>query len=152
MKPCFTALCAVLTLLVLPLLVLPLPAAVAHDGASGVVKERMDLYKRNQTNLKAIRRHMQQGAWDAVPPLANQIADWADRMKDYFPEGSGASPSEASPRIWEDWDGFLKAAEANGRAARAMTAAAAAGDAAGLEQAFIATANSCKGCHQSYRR
>ena len=31
-----------------------LGSALAHSGATGIVKERMDMFKRNQKNLKVI--------------------------------------------------------------------------------------------------
>ena len=32
-----------------------LGSALAHSGATGIVKERMDMFKRSQKNLKAIK-------------------------------------------------------------------------------------------------
>jgi len=32
--------------------------ALAHSGAIGIVKERMDMFKKNQDNLKAIKSHI----------------------------------------------------------------------------------------------
>ncbi len=36
------------------LIAVPATLALAHSGATGIVKERMDMFKKNQGNLKAI--------------------------------------------------------------------------------------------------
>ena len=37
-----------------------LGSALAHSGATGIVKERMDMFKRSQKNLKAIKSHIRE--------------------------------------------------------------------------------------------
>ena len=32
--------------------------ALAHSGTTGIVKERMDMFKKNQGNLKAIKSYI----------------------------------------------------------------------------------------------
>ena len=54
--------------------------AYAHSGATGIVKERMDFFKQNKDNLKAIKTHFRNGDLDAIVPLAKQIRDWAEKM------------------------------------------------------------------------
>lgn len=125
--------------------------ALGHEGATGIVKERMDLFARNQANLKAIGVHLRQGDLAASVPLTVEIRDWAERMAEYFPEGSGGKPSEAAPAIWADFVGFTNAAMANRLAADALVKAAEAGDAGEAVKAFKSLAATCKSCHRSYR-
>ena len=128
-----------------------LGTAFAHSGATGIVKERMDLFKRNKDNLKAIKAHISAGDFDAIIPLADEIRDWAARMPDYFPAGSDQKPSEAAPAIWSNFDGFKKAAQDNQRAAEMLVAAAKSGDMDTVIRGFKAVAATCKSCHNAFK-
>ena len=125
--------------------------AIAHSGATGIVKDRMDGFSRSKDNMKAIRGHLAEEDLQAVVPLAREIRDWATTIPDYFPEGSDGSPSEAAPEIWTDFDGFKAAAEANYAAADDLALASNSGDPDAAIAAFKATAASCKSCHRTYR-
>lgn len=126
-------------------------AALAHSGATGIVKERMDMFKRSQKNLKAIKSHIQSEDYGSIAKLADEIREWAVRMPEYFPEGSNVKPSEASPNIWKDFSGFKRAAMKNEMATTKLIAAAEAGDQTAVVDSFKVVASSCKSCHQSYK-
>ena len=128
-----------------------LGSALAHSGATGIVKERMDMFKKNQKNLKAIKSHIRGKDYDSIAKLANEIRVWAAKMPEYFPEGSNIKPSEASPKIWEDFTGFKRAAMKNETATKKLIAAAKAGNQTAVVEGFKAVASSCKSCHQSYK-
>jgi hypothetical protein len=49
--------------------------AMAHSGAPGIIKERMDFLKRSKDNMKAINMHLRDGDYRAVVPLAEDISD-----------------------------------------------------------------------------
>ena len=123
----------------------------AHDGATGIVKERMDMFKKNQNNLKVIKSHIRSEDYDSIMKLADEIRDWAVKMPEYFPEGSNNKPSEASPAIWADFGGFKDAALKNEKAAEKLVAAAQAEDQNEVVNSFKTLAASCKSCHQSYK-
>lgn len=128
-----------------------LGSALAHSGATGIVKERMDMFKRSQKNLKAIKSHIRGEDYGSIAKLADEIREWAVKMPEYFPEGSNIKPSEASPKIWEDFSGFKRAAMKNETATKKLIAAAEAGDQTAVVEGFKAVASSCKSCHQSYK-
>ena len=132
-------------------LTVPITLALAHSGATGIVKERMDMFKKNQGNLKAIKSHIGSEDYESIVKLADEIRDWAVKMPDYFPEGSNEKPSEASPTIWTDFGGFKNAAMKNETAAKQLIAAAKAEDQKAVVDGFKAVAASCKSCHQSYK-
>ena len=125
--------------------------AIAHSGATGIVKERMDYFKASQINLKKIRVHISNENYESIIPLANSIASWSARMSDYFPAGSDTKPSEASPKIWSDFAGFTAAAKLNWEATISLAKAAEMGDRDAVINAFKDTAASCKSCHKTYR-
>jgi len=124
----------------------------AHKGATGIVKERMDLFKRNQELLKAMRPLIAVGDMTTIISHAEEIALFADKMPDYFPVGSDDKPSEALPQIWQAFDDFRAAAMANANAARQISATARQGDKDALKTAIIATGASCKSCHRQFRQ
>ena len=125
--------------------------AVAHSGATGIVKERMDYFKASSINLKKIRAHISNENYASIVPLANSIASWNAKMPEYFPAGSNINPSEASPKIWSDFKGFTAAAQLNWEATISLAKAAKNGDRNAVINAFKATAASCKSCHKTYR-
>ena len=139
------------TLFSLLLITIPATLALAHSGATGIVKERMDMFKKNQGNLKAIKSHIGSEDYESIVNLADEIRDWAVKMPEYFPEGSNEKPSEASPAIWTDFVGFENAAIKNETAAKQLIAAAKAEDQKAVVDGFKAVAASCKSCHQSYK-
>ena len=125
--------------------------AIAHEGATGIVKERMDEFKASQQALKQIFAATKSADLDSVGPLAEQIKAWAERMPDYFPAGSDDSPSEAAPAIWTDFDGFRLAAARHAEAASGVISAANSGDVSATVTAARELAGTCKSCHQSHR-
>ena len=133
------------------LLAVPTTLALAHSGATGIVKERMDMFKKNQNNLKAIKSHIRSENYEYIIKLAAEIRDWAVKMPQYFPEGSNEKPSVASPAIWLDFSDFKNAAMKNETTAKQLIAAAKAEDQKAVVDGFKAVAASCKSCHQSYK-
>lgn len=135
-------------------LILAAPFAVAHDGASGVVKQRMDAMSKIAAHLKSVNA-MLRGTADfdaeAVQSAMGEVAMFARHMPDMFPKGTDAPPSEAGPKIWTDKADFDAKFVDLATAARAMSDAAASGDKASMGQAFGGLAKTCKGCHADYR-
>ena len=83
---------------------------LAHTGATGIVKERMELMKSVGAAMKTLAK-MFKGEEpydaDAVRKAATQIqGHGGETMTKLFPEGSLDKPTEALPTIWEDWERF----------------------------------------------
>ena len=125
--------------------------AFAHSGATGIVKERMENFKASQRNLKKIKTLIKTENYAAIVPLANDIASWADKMPDYFPLESDKKPSEASPEIWRNFEGFTAAAQLNWEATLSLAKAAGMSDQKAVISAFKRVVESCKSCHKTYR-
>lgn len=103
-------------------------AAVAHTGATGVVKDRMDLMDRigdaNEELAKIMRGRVDYDA-DRVRELAEIIASHGgEAMTQVFPAGSISGPSEAVPAIWDEWERFSSLAAELADYAEALVAAA----------------------------
>ena len=158
--------------------------ASAHKGATGIVKDRMHVMKGMGDSMKSLKQ-MFDGETSYNQTKAEAAAASIEKhagkaMTKMFPKGSMQKPTEATPKIWEDWPGF----EANAmrlqayagalkhslaQPASAIQPAAAAGDmtqagsegvvwppAANLQDqppqvAFNYVAKTCKSCHEGYR-
>ena len=85
-------------------------SAFADNGATGIIKARMDNFKASQMALKQIFSAPKRNHFEAIVPLANKIKNWAEIMLTKFPTGSNGTPSEAASAIWTDFEGFKLAA------------------------------------------
>ncbi len=151
-------------------------AALAHGGATGIVKERMDGMSAMAKAMKALAPMMKgEAVYDpaTVAAGAGTIASHAGReITSKFPQGSGGMPSEAAEEIWTDWEAFVTLALeletaalalelASGREAGAGASATTAE--AGIpepvrsladmstRQLFGRVGKTCSGCHKQYR-
>lgn len=121
--------------------------AIATMSADQVVAARKAAMKENGGTLKAAGALTGAEASAAADILIKNFINFPA----LFPEGSIVGDSKALPVIWEnkaDFDGiFAKDLEA----AKAMKAAAEAGDADAYGAALKAIGGSCGECHQKYR-
>lgn len=129
------------------------PLALAHEGATGVVKERMDLMDRQKDDMKIIGG-MAKGKTKFDPAkaaeAARDIETTAAKIPELFPEGTHGGHSEAKPEIWTQWDDFTGNAEALQARAKALAAALEAG-APDWKANFQKVTDACKTCHKSFR-
>lgn len=90
------------------------PMVWAHGGATGVVKERMDLMGNMKEAMKTLSAiYKGERAYDAetVRKAALVIRDHSgSAMTKLFPQNSIHGPSEAKPLIWQEWERFEKLA------------------------------------------
>lgn len=127
--------------------------ALAHSGATGVVKERMDGMSSLGQSMKALVEMAKTGAIDndQVIEIAGQIKDQSGQsMTQRFPAGKQQMVSEASPAIWENWQQFERISEELFQAAVALEASAVDGN-MDLNQAIKQLGASCSSCHKDFR-
>lgn len=90
-------------------------SALAHSGATGVVKDRMMGMGVMGKAVKVIAAMMQgEVTYDAdqVRTAAENIGSHAgSALTKLFPEGTNKKPSEAKAAIWANWDRFEVLAE-----------------------------------------
>ena len=90
-------------------------AALAHTGATGIVKERMVAMSAMGDAVKAVAPMMSgEAAYDAaaVREAADLIGKHADSaMTELFPEDNENAASYVKDAIWEDWDTFTELAD-----------------------------------------
>lgn len=129
--------------------------AGAHSGATGVVKERMEMMKAIGTNLKVLGAMVKGTATfdpQAARAAASAIAGHGAAIPAKFPDGPVTPPSEASEKIWTDWERF--AALADDLAESAGQFADKAGSASSIDALkpdFGRIATTCKSCHEAFR-
>ncbi|MGB0505539.1 MAG: c-type cytochrome [Pikeienuella sp.] len=127
-------------------------AAMAHSGATGKVKERMDGMKAMGAAMKTVGP-MAQGKSpyeaQAVRDAGRAIEAHAQKMVGLFPKGSDHKPTRALPDVWSNDAGFQAIADKLTQAASAM--AANADDQGALADGFATVAKTCKDCHQVFR-
>lgn len=94
---------------------LSIATAFAHGGATGIVKERMDMMGNLKSAIKTLVPIMKGDQdYDAkiVITQAKIIQENSGKhMIMGFPEDSIKGPSEASPEIWRNWHDFQKLAK-----------------------------------------
>ena len=127
--------------------------ALAHAGATGFVKERMDGMESLADAMKSLAQMARSGEADArrITGIALAIqAQSGEAMTARFPEGSAPPISEAAPRIWQDWEGFNTISATLFDAAVQLEAQAGSPD-LNLAQTLQDMGATCLACHQDYR-
>jgi cytochrome c556 len=126
-------------------------AALAHEGATGVVKRRMDEMTAMNNHLKVILRALRaKKNLDRIPAEAAAIHAIAGNVGALFPAGSGGHPSAAKDRVWQQWPDFEAKAMALVTASDEL-AKTDAGDAKVLRVRAGNLADACDNCHKDYR-
>ncbi|WP_315919438.1 c-type cytochrome [Mesorhizobium sp. SP-1A] len=138
--------------LILAISVLALGASVAQ---ADVVKEREALMKERGKLVGSLAKVVKgEQEFDAAAVLTALKALEANAEKTdieaLFPAGSDTGDTEASPKIWEDMNGFKAAEEKYLQATKAASAAAPA-DVDALKAQVGAIGKSCGGCHETFR-
>ena len=127
-----------------------LPSA-AHDHATGVVKERMDMMEAMAKRLKAIRERIDaKRDLAAIKTDAEAIAAQAPHLVHLFPPGSTQKPTDARGAIWQNWSDFERKATALETQSRKL-ASTSADDLAALSAQSRAVTEACGACHEKYR-
>lgn len=126
----------------------------AHDGATGVVKERMEVMKSIRDDMKSLRNvvrgrdtYNQRKFLDRVQSIKAVSGD----IPALFPEGSLQKPSEALPAIWDNWDDFTSQANNFHESVISLEQAVMSDDLRSIKSTFRSVAQTCKACHDDYQ-
>ena len=131
----------------------------AHEGATGVVKQRMDAMSEMGDAVKVIA-DMAKGKSefniDQVRSSTKVLSSHAANIIDHFPdseESRNSHVSEALPAIWESWEKFERQAADLEDAVKELEKKLAADlDQRTLRIAFARTAKACSACHDDFRK
>ena len=128
--------------------------AAGHMGATGVVKQRMDMMMSMGKAMKSLNAMVRGKAAldpDAVARTARQIQDHGAKMTGLFPKGSMQPPTESRPEIWTDWKRFESLATTLGTEAGKLAEVGAAGDRKAMAAQFRRLGKVCSSCHKDFR-
>lgn len=137
-------------------LIMPIELAIAHEGATGVVKQRMDAMKQIGQSTKVLGQMIRgQASFDisVAKDAVKAIDRHAVRSKALFPKGSDKHPSEATQEIWTKPDEFAAIFQELETAAQTLfNQLDNANDPNDIKIEFGAIAKTCKSCHSTFRQ
>jgi cytochrome c556 len=131
------------------------PSVHAHKGATGVIKERMDMMGKIGKDMKGIKSMMQNKkpySADQVIRHAESIHQASKKIKNSFPEGSMNHPSEALPSIWKNWKDFSSLADQLTLESERLKEIAATRDKKSVMLQFGKLGKTCRNCHTDFRK
>jgi cytochrome c556 len=127
-------------------------ASMAHEGASGVVRERMEAMEQLAQALNAIEERA--GGireLDKVAADAAELRRLTARMAGMFPAGSGQHPSEANKKVWSQrsqFDAIMRRLE---QALETMSVAAQQAERERVAGELRKAKQTCLDCHEVFR-
>jgi cytochrome c556 len=130
-------------------------AAPTKDQALKIMHDRHEAMEGLGKAMKALHREL-----DSSPPDINAIraqtstmAATAAKIPGFFPPGTGpdVGKTRAKPEIWKQQDLFIRRSKEFLAAARAIDAAARAGDANKVMALHDGVDKACKACHDPFR-
>lgn len=129
--------------------------ALAHTGATGVVKERMDMMSDVAKSMKIIGQMIKgQVTYNPqdVQSAALNIEKHAKHFPMLFPEGSTQEPSEALPIVWENWEEFKKQLSVmEAKSSKLAELAPSTKTADDIKAQFLLVGKTCGTCHETFR-
>ena len=126
----------------------------SNDGATGIVKERMDKFQESKNLMRTINKSLSDNNFDIIRQSAEKLNKWAIEMHKYFPKGSEANSSnksQASGNIWSDPGGFKKAVKKFEITSAKLIKISQNKNIDDTVSSFREVAASCKGCHKQFR-
>ena len=127
---------------------------LAHKGAMGVVKLRMNIMKAYAKNMKSIFSITRQWGADSADKIDLVVKSFYSQETDFsilFPVGSHGGVSEASLKIWENPREFKSASDEFWQAIKVLDEARVKNNKAAIVNSFRKLGRSCKNCHRNFR-
>ena len=118
----------------------------ARQGAYKIIKYEF------ADNLAAMMRGRKDFDLERMQQAVNRIQVVSGILPDAFAIESTASNSRAKAEIWSDPEGFRAAGMKFGQAIGELSAAVDSGDKGQIGAALKAAGQTCKGCHDDYRK
>lgn len=125
----------------------------AHEGATGIVKERqqgMVAFKEAMKTWKLALEGPTGPTPETIGEISTQLSAHAGaRLLGLYPENGPTKHTDAAPAIWTDWSEFERLA--NALETRASALPTVGNDKSVLRSEFKAIGKLCKACHESFR-
>ena len=127
-------------------------ASLSHEGATGIVKERMDQMEKIGRAMKRINGRLKsKRGLPEIAQDAQEIRTSAETVPSLFPPGSRDVHTEATAAIWERWPEFVAASRVLVEESEKLAAAARSGQEAAISRQFRSVTRACSGCHDVFR-
>lgn len=128
---------------------------VAHEGATGVIAERMHGMKSMAEDMKALAEMLDGkrpfSADDAKARVAS-LHHTCHQTQELFANGKNDHASRALPAVWEQPGEFAAAMADFDRAVEALKAATQTASVESLRAPFREVGRQCSSCHENFRR
>ena len=127
---------------------------LAHKGATGVVRERMESMKSVAQSMKRISKALRSSSDIDRAAIKREAAAITKRAREFpgkFPVWSEGGASEAKPEVWQNPVDFASKSMALARAAERLSGAAGSGSLEELSDSFSGIGKTCGACHRIYR-
>ncbi len=140
--------------------------AIAHTGAIGIVKERMDSMSTLGDHAKRVGDMLKGKAsfdLDAIDAAAQAFVTHGDKIPTLFPNTEDSrenTVTEALPAIWNNWDDFVALAEKFANDSRALltlsnelkdSTQGVEDQSRAVRSVFFKAAKNCSACHERFR-
>lgn len=129
-------------------------AAVAHEGATGVVAERMVVMKHMAESMKTVGEMLSgRREFDAIAVRAGVAAlhENCHQTREQFSSATKDHASRASSAVWEKPVEFKAEMEVFDAAVKALVAASETGNLDAMRVPFKDVGQSCSSCHEQFR-
>ena len=133
----------------------------AHDGATGIIKHRMEAMKTIGQSMKGLA-DMMQGKRFYEPVRTHQLAQTIEmyggsKLTELFPKNSLEEPTQALPVIWSDWKEFEELAAQLSETAKNLVRMTSHERGNNTERyivkgAFKRLVETCSECHKLFRK
>ncbi len=120
-------------------------------ASADIVFDRKAGFRANAASMRVIAAAIGGGDYQTVLSEAATISRWAQKIPNYFPEGSGLGDTKARAEIWVNFDDFSALSKANQTAANRLVAVAKSGDPGAMMEGLKNLGTSCKACHKLYK-
>ncbi len=130
----------------------------AHEGATGIVKKRMDAMSEMACAMKIIANMVKERReldLNEVAVLGRTIASRAADIPTQFPDTADSRTgqrTEARPTIWERWPEFTSRAQRLEEEGEHLVATARTGTASAIGSQFKSLGKACRSCHKDFRK
>jgi cytochrome c556 len=133
----------------------PAGSLLAHDGATGIVAERMATMQNMELQLRTIQAMLSGWAPFDLAKLREYVAvlhDNCHRSGSLFPPGSSDRASHAKPAVWDDPEAFQEEFRKLHEASEALVEIVGDGDRTDIATATSDLQRACDGCHATFRK
>lgn len=124
----------------------------AEEGAPAYREKIMRINGASMGAINDILKFKLPGGTEHISVHAETIQRESHLIAKAFETQAMTDESRALPTIWEQWDGFVAAADTLGEAAGKLAEVAKGGDQGAIMAQVKVVGQACSGCHDTYRK